>query len=117
MRGQYHETQEELQLIASQKILLVASPAAPPPPMDLAQCVEAMRGDLGQMFDDPRLSAEARAKKMEVEAGFIAFRNIFAILSPVKMEYDAACTGTAEASRTTEGSNGHPPADPKTGGG
>ena len=56
LREQLHEAQEELQEIASQKILLATPPGAPAAPMDLAQCVEAMVSGLGQMFDDPRLS-------------------------------------------------------------
>ena len=67
--------------------------------MDVAVVVEAIRGDLGQMFDDPRLSPEARAKRAEVEAGFVAFRHIFGILSTVKLEYDTACNSAPQAPR------------------
>ena len=97
MREQFHESQDELQVIESKMLLLVAPAGVKPPPMDVAVCVEAMRGDLGQMFDDPRLSAEARAKRPEVEAGFTAFRHIFGILSSVKLEYDIACNSATQA--------------------
>ena len=93
-RERLHEWQDELQLIASQKVALVASAAAPtgpPHPIDMANCLEAMRVGLGGMFDDQRLSAEDRAKKPEVEAGFLAMRNIFSIISGVQMAYAHAC--------------------------
>ena len=75
--------------------------------MDIAQCVETMRDDLGKMFDDPRLSSNARGKKDEVEAGFLAMRNLVATLSAVRLEYEtvkqqAAATTTAS---TADGSN------------
>ena len=99
MREQFHEGQDEMQALESKMLLLVAPSGVSPPPMDVAVCVESMRGDLGHMFDDPRLSAEAKAKRAEVEAGFVEFRRIFGILSSVKLEYDAACTSVPQAPR------------------
>ena len=124
LREQLHEAQEELQEIASQKNLLATPPGAPAAPMDLAQCVEAMGSGLGEMFDDPRLSQEARSKKAEVEGGFIAMRSIFATLVSVRQEYDtvrqmaeaaaAADTSTAASSLPTPATD---PAAGEAGGG
>ena len=99
MREQFHEGQDELQALESKMLLLVAPTGVSPPPVDVAVCVEAMAGDLGHMFNDPRLSAEAKAKRAEVEAGFVEFRRIFGILSSVKLEYDAACSSAPQAPR------------------
>ena len=117
MREQLHEAQEELQQIASQKILLATPRGVAVAPMDVTQCVESLGNGLGQMFDDPRLSDEARAKKTEVEACFVAMRSILATLSSVRLEYEAvrqqaeatASTSTADSSRP------HPATDPATG--
>ena len=84
LREQLHDAKEELQRIEREKIVLVGAPAAP---VDLQQCVEAMAGDLGEMFADTRLSQEARGKKDEVEAGFRAMRSLMATLSAVRLEY------------------------------
>ena len=108
-RNQYHEAQAELQLIESQKLLLVAVPTAPPQPVDVAQCVESMREGLQAMFEDQRLSGADRAKRAEVEAGFVAMRSIFDTLANIRLNY-AACTTAASAAPT---GNGTPP-DPAT---
>ena len=110
LREQLHETQEEMQKIASQKILLASVDAAPVAPVDIAQCVTAMQSGLGQMFDDPRLSQEARAKKNEVEAGFLAMRNLASMLSSIQAEYETAkvqaavptATAAAEVSSSSD---------------
>ena len=115
MREQFHEGQEELQAIESKLLLLVTPAGAPPPPMDVAVCVEAMRSDLGRMFDDPRLSDEPRAKRTEVEAGFNTMRHIFGILSAVRLDYSTACTSAAQTTRTADVSDSRPPADPAAG--
>ena len=104
VRERLHDWQDELQRIASQKVALVATPAAPPQPMDMGQCVETMRAGLGEMFDDPRMSEVDRAKKAEVEAGFVAMRNIFSIISGVQMAYDNACKASEATSSDGGGS-------------
>ena len=90
LREQLHESEEELQRIDNEKILLCQPVGAPAGPMDFGQCIEAMRGSLGKMFDDPRLSAKARGKKDEVEADFVTMCNFAAKLSSIKIEYDTA---------------------------
>ena len=75
--------------------------------MDIAQCVETMRDDLGKMFDDPRLPSSARGKKDEVEAGFLTMRNLVATLSAVRLEYETVKqqAATTTTSSSTDGSS------------
>ena len=106
LREQLHDWQEEMELIASQKLLLVAAdaaqviPAAPVAPVDIAQCVTAMQSGLGEMFNDPRLSEEQRAKKSEVEAGFLAMRNLASMLSSPQADYETAKLRAAVSTAT-----------------
>ena len=116
-REQFHEAQDELQLIESQKSLLCAAPTALPQPMDVAQCVEGMRQGLGAMFDDARLSDDDKAKRAEMEAGFVAMQNIFATLSTMRQRYDAACLAAAATTSTTSGADENPPAGSAASGG
>ena len=76
--------------------------------MDIEQYVETMRDDLGKMFDDPRLSAGARGKKDEVEAGFLAMRTLVATLSAVRLEYETV-KQQAAATTTSSSSDGSSP--------
>ena len=73
--------------------------------MDIEQYVETMRDDLGKMFDDPRLSSGARGEKDEVEAGFLAMRNLVATLSVVRLEYETV-KQQADATTTTSTADG-----------
>ena len=65
------------------------------------------------MFDDPRLSSEARSKKVEVEAGFLAMRNLASTLSALQVEYETvklqaavfATTSTADSSHSNTAPN------------
>ena len=80
--------------------------------MDVAQCVETMRSDLGEMFDDPRLSSVAKGKRGEIEAGFMAMRSIFATLSAVRLEYETV-KQQAETASVSSSSNGSSHAVPE----
>ena len=112
LREQLHESEEEMQRIESEKIVLVGAQAAP---VDIEQCAETMRDDLGTMFVDPRLSSSARGKKDEVEAGFLAMRSLVATLSAVRLEIEAvkqqaAVTATASTADNTHSAAAEAPA-------
>ena len=117
LREQLHGAQEEIQKIASQKILLASVDGAQVAPVDIAQCVTAMQDGLGQMFDDPRLSQEARAKKNEVEAGFLAMHNLASMLSSIQAEHQAAklLAAVPAATPATEVSSSSNPPSPGAG--
>lgn len=89
--------------------------------MDIAQCVKAMQDGLGQMFDDPRLSPKARGKKNEVEAGFLAMRNLASMLSAIQAEYEtakvqAAVPTATVATEVSKSSNAPSPVGGEAGG-
>ena len=62
------------------------------------------------MFEDPRLSQEDRARKSEVEAGFLSIRNFPTVLSGIQAMYEAAklqaivttATAAAEVSSSSD---------------
>ena len=96
LRGRIHEVLEEKEKIKSERKILVLQDD-PPAPVDIELCVDTVRSDLEEMFVDPALAEQAKAKKSEVEEGFIVMRNLIKTLAAMHLEYKTA-TSAAHAS-------------------